>query len=151
MSKFHRTVVTIAAFASVACSTSAPSPAADTASPAGVAGRLEEHGELELLNVTATPTVDALTFRGTVRNPYDQPIEGIRLVMQVRSDPTLDAPELARSQRVMDAKLAPGDHVPFEIAVKIVPESLAHPGFLLQAFASSRAGEKLPTPPIWRE
>ena len=133
----------------VACSTTGTSIAADEAPPTD-GGRSIEHGELELLNVTATPSVDSLTFRGTVRNPYER-VEGIRLVMQVRSDPSPESPEMARAQKVMDTKLATGDHVPFDITVKITPGSIAQPGFLLQAFAMSRGDEKLSPPPIWRE
>jgi hypothetical protein len=109
------------------------------------------HGELEILNLTATPSMDALTFRGTARNPYDEPIDGIRLIMQVRSDSDPGSPELARAQKVLDAKLPPTAHTAFEIAVKISPSTLGEPGLALRAFAIQRGDEVLPRTPMWRE
>lgn len=128
-----------------------PARASDPASKEATAGRDIRHGELEILNVTATPSVDALTFRGTARNPYDQPVDGIRLIMQVRGDPSPDAPEIARAQKVLDARLGTGEHTAFEIAVKVDPTTLSQPGLLLRAFAIQRGGEVLPRTPIWRD
>lgn len=130
-------------------------PAAAADAPAAAKDEAQQrdttHGELEILNVTATPSLDALTFRGTVRNSYEQPIDGIRLIMQIRSDTGPESPELARAQKVLDAKLAPTEHTAFEIEVKVDPSKLAEPGLLLRAFAMQRGEEMLPRTPIWRD
>jgi hypothetical protein len=139
--------IAIAVFVAHPClAAEEPEKAKDAAAERDIA-----HAELEVLNLTATPSINSLTFRGTVRNSYDQPIDGIRLIMQVRSDPKPEAPELGRAQKVLEARLAPGEHTAFDIAVKIDPASLAEPGLLLRAYAMKRGEEVLSRPPIWRE
>ena len=149
MSNLHRKTIALATLFLFVSLPVAAADAPDAKEPS--VERDTAHGELEILNLTATPSLGSLTFRGTVRNVYDQPIEGIRLIMQVRSDPTADSPELARAQKVLDLKLAPAEHASFEIAANIDPATLANPGLLLRAFAMKRGDEALPRTPIWRD
>jgi hypothetical protein len=108
------------------------------------------YGRLEMLNVTTTPKVDTLTFRGTFRNQFNDPVDGIRVVLRILQDPSPTSPELARAQKVLDAHLEPGAHMPFEITAKVRPASLANVGFFLNGFAVTRGGEELPISPLWK-
>jgi hypothetical protein len=119
-------------------------PAADEDKP------LDEgfvHGQLELLNVTTTP--DSLTFRGTFRNQFNDPVDGIRVVLRVLQDPSPTAPELARAQKVLDTHLEPAEHASFEISATVQTKSLANVGLFLHGFAVRRGGEELPISPLW--
>lgn len=107
------------------------------------------YGQLELLNVTTTPKDDSLTFRGTFRNQFNDPVDGIRVVLRILSDPSPTAAEVARAQKILDEHLEPAAHVPFEITAKVRPDSLANVGLFLHGFAIHRGGEELPISPLW--
>jgi hypothetical protein len=107
------------------------------------------YGELELLNVTTNATADSITFRGTFRNHFDQPVDGIRVVLRILSDPSPAALELTRAQKVLDTHLEPAAHVAFDISAQANPNSLGNVGLYLNGFAVHRGGEELPIPPIW--
>ncbi len=107
------------------------------------------YGELELLNVTTNLGIDSLTFRGTFRNKFDQPVDGIRVVLRILSEPSPTAPELTRAQKILDTHLEPAAHVAFEITAEAKPTSLANVGLYLNGFAIRRGGEELPISPLW--
>lgn len=115
------------------------------------ANQQADYGELTLQNVTTTPNIDSLTFRGTFRNRFDDPVDGIRVVLRIMQEPSPTAPVIARAQKVLDDHLEPGAHIGFEITVKVKPTSLANPGIFLHGFAVRRGGEELPISPLWEE
>lgn len=110
-----------------------------------------DYGKLELLNVTTTPLVDAITFRGSFRNPFNEATDGIRIVLRIAQEPGENAPTLVREQKVLDTHLEPGEHTPFEITAKVRPQSLANAGLYLHGFAVRRGGQELPVSPLWGE
>jgi len=108
-----------------------------------------DYGDLEIINVTTTPRIDSLTFQGSFRNQFEQPVDGIRVVLLISQDPSEKAPILARAHKVLDTHLEPDEHTPFEITAKIRPNSLNNAGLRLYGFAIRRGGEELPVSPLW--
>jgi hypothetical protein len=124
-------------------------PAQDQAAPKPIRG--QEYGRLEMMNITTTPAIDSLTLRGLFRNPYDEPIEDIRIVLRITSDSSPTSRILVRAQNLMETVLEPGASVPFAITAKVNPESLTDVGMFLDGFAVRRGGEVLPVSPVWEE
>jgi len=125
-----------------------------TRHPTGDSSATDErfaYGELELLNVTTTPDIDSLTFRGVFRNEFDEPVDGIRVVLRILHDKDPTSGEIVRAQEILDAHLEPAEHMPFEITAKVRPTSLANVGLFLHGFAVHRGGEVLPISPLWQE
>jgi len=90
-----------------------------------------------------------LKIRGRIRNPYDQPVDGVRLVLRILSMPGPQGRELDRFQRVLDERFEGGGQTPLRLDVQTMYGSFG--GFVLQAFAIRRGGQTLPLPAEWKE
>jgi len=147
-----KSVVRLAVFVvlgGVAASCASQQPAKDAVAPKVIRG--QEYGRLEMFNVTTSPTIDSVILRGVFRNPYDEPIEGIRVVLRFTENRDPKSRIILRAQNQMDSRLAPGETVPFAISVKADPHELVGAGTLLEGCAMRRGGEVLPASPAWQE
>jgi len=149
MTRLIRTRVAVALAAlslTLSCTTVQP-PSGDSSATA----ERFAHGQLELLNVTTTPAIDSPTFRGIFRNEFDEPVDGIRVVLRILHEKDPTSGEIVRAQETLDAHLEPAEHMAFEITAKVRPTSLANVGMYLHGFAVRRGGEELPISPLWQE
>ena len=132
---------------------SVPSPPARSASqeddPATVP--LSEFGQLQVFVTSQLTDGRNLKLRGLIRNPYAEPVEGIRLVFRMLSTPSADARELDRRQQVMEQRLAGGEQTALRFDVQTMYAGASGGGFVVQAFGIKRGGVELPLPPDWRE
>jgi hypothetical protein len=90
-----------------------------------------------------------IRVRGIVRNPYAQPVEGIRLVFRLLTRDAESAPELDSFQEVRRDRLEAGMQVPVSWDIYTMYAGMPGGGFKLEAFAVTRAGVAVPLPPDW--
>lgn len=133
----------------VAASCTSHQPAKDAAAAKAIPG--QEYGRLEMFNITTSPTIDSMILRGVFRNPYDEPVEGIRVVLRVTETKDPKSRVILREQKEMDSRVEPGGTVPFAIPAKAEPHSLEGVGILLEGCAIRRGGELLPVSPAWQQ
>jgi len=109
-------------------------------------------GQLAIFITDQTTDGRNLKLRGLVANPYDVPVDGVRLVFRIRSTVNPTSRTLDRFQKVMNLHLAPAARAPlsWDIQTMYAGQS-GMSGFSLQAFAIKRGEETLPLPPEWRE
>lgn len=124
-----------------------------TAAPKVEAGKplsYADYGQLEIAYAKSVPagSEDKLSF--SVRNPYSQTVEGVRVIFRVTSTRESDGLELARVQKEFDVTVERGNVSPIEI---VVPPEVRQrgAGTFLHAYAIERGGQELPLPPEWRE
>lgn len=148
------TVVTLLLGSAAAVSSCAP-PAAvrrQAALAAQAPPPLSQYGQLQVFTTSQSTDGRNIRLRGTIRNPYAQPVEGVRLIFRILSSPSPDARELDREQRVVDGHLDAGAAMPLRWDLQTMYAGQSSPsGFTLQAFAAKRGGQSLPAPPGWRE
>jgi hypothetical protein len=113
--------------------------------------RGQEYGRLEMMNVTSTSHIDSLTLRGIFKNPYDETVDGIRVVLRITEQRSPTSAVIVRAQDLMDTSLEPGATVPFAITAKVDPTTLINVGMYLEGFAVRRGDELLPVSPAWEE
>lgn len=90
-----------------------------------------------------------LKIRGRIRNPYTEPVDGVRLVLRILTVPSPEGRQLDRFQQVLDEHLAGGEQTPLRLDVQTMYGGQG--GFIVQAFAIRRNGQPLPAPPDWKE
>ncbi len=139
-------------------STAVPScaPVRSTAPAASVADRrqipLSEFGQLQIFSPGLMTDGRNIKVRGRVRNPYPEPIEGIRVVFLMMASPENGVRVLDRFQEVLDDRLASGEQAPLRFDVQTMYAGMGGMNrFELLAFAIKRGGHDLPLPPDWKE
>ena len=110
---------------------------------------LAERGVLQVFVTDQLTDGRNLKIRGRIRNPYDQPVDGVRLVLRILSMPGPQGHELDRFQQVLEERFGGGEQIPLRLDVKTMYGSFG--GFVLQAFAIRRGGQTLPLPAEWKE
>ena len=138
----------------LSCGPPAASPrTAPAAAPSGdlptIDALLAEHGVLQVFVTDQLTDGRNLKIRGRIRNPYDQPVDGVRLVLRILSMPGPQGHELDRFQQVLDERFEGGAQIPLRLDVQTMYGSFG--GFVLQAFAIRRGGQSLPLPAEWKE
>jgi hypothetical protein len=124
-------------------------PAAASSDLSAVDPVLAERGVLQIFVTDQLTDGRNLKIRGRIRNPYDQPVDGVRLVLRILSMPGPQGRELDRFQQVLDERVGGGEQIPLRFDVQTMYGSFG--GFVLQAFAIRRGSEALPLPPEWKE
>jgi hypothetical protein len=111
---------------------------------------LRGFGQLQVFITSQTTDGRNLKLRGLIRNPYLEPIEGVRLVFRILSAPSADARELDRMYKVLDDHLAGGEQTALRWDLQTM-YAQGGGGFQILAFAIKRGGQPLPAPPDWKE
>jgi hypothetical protein len=126
-------------------------PEAAAASPdlPAVDPALAERGVLQIFVTDQLTDGRNLKIRGRIRNPYDQPVDGVRLVLRILSMPGPQGHELDRFQQVLEERVEGGAQIPLRLDVQTMYGTFG--GLTLQAFAIRRGGQTLPLPPEWKE
>jgi len=119
-----------------------------SAACAGAAGR--EFGQLQVFITGQMTDGRNIHLRGLIRNPYLEPIEGVRVLLQVLSAPSMQGRELDRIQKVLDVHLESGERTALRLDIQTMYAGASGSGFRLQAFAITRGGQALPPPPDWK-
>lgn len=113
---------------------------------------LSELGQLQVFITGQTTDGRNIKLRGLIRNPYSDPVEGVRVIFRMLTAPSADARELDRVQKVLEEQLASGEQTALRLDVQTMYAGQSGmSGFSLQAFAIKRGGQVLPPPPGWKE
>ncbi len=113
---------------------------------------LAEFGQLQIFSTGLMTDGRNIKVRGLIRNPYPEPIEGIRVVFLMMASPEENARVLDRFQQVLDERLPSGAQTTLRFDVQTMYAGIGGMNrFELQAFAIKRAGRDLPLPPGWTE
>ena len=91
-----------------------------------------------------------LKLRGRVRNPYPDPVDGVRIICHILSEPGPNARELDRFETQTEDHLEPGAQAPLRFDVQTMYAGASWSGFRLEAFAVKRGNESMPVPAGWR-
>lgn len=111
-----------------------------------------EFGELQIFSTGLMTDGRNLKVRGLIRNPYSEPIDGIRVIFRMLASPEDGAREVDRFQRVLDHRLAAGEQTALRFDVQTMYAGMGGMNrFELAAFAIARGGQALPPPPGWKE
>jgi hypothetical protein len=148
------TAALLASLVAISCAppTAAPPTPPEAAAPheqLAVDPVLAERGVLQIFVTDQLTDGRNLKIRGRIRNPYDQRVDGVRLVLRILSMPGSQGHELDRFQQVVDEPVAAGEQIPLRLDVQTMYGSFG--GLTLQAFAIRRGGQTLPLPPEWKE
>lgn len=129
-----------------------PSPvdAGAATTPEAVPEPLNGLGQLQVFVTGQMTDGRNIKLRGLIRNPYTDPVEGVRLIFRMLSAPDVHARELDRFQKVLGDRLDTGGQAAFSFDVQTMYAGASGAGFLIQAFAVKRAGQDLPLPPDWK-
>ena len=109
------------------------------------------YGKLERVKALQSIENDQLHLEVTVRNPFAEPVVGVRLLFRLLVSRDPDALEIVRKQKVHDGDLAPGAEVTIDLALPRQAGQRGSFGTFLEAFAVERGGKSLPLPPQWQE
>ncbi len=113
---------------------------------------LAEFGQLQIFSPGLMTDGRNIKVRGRVRNPYPEPIEGIRVVFLMMASPENGARVLDRFQEVLHDRLAYDEQAPLRFDVQTMYAGMGGMNrFELLAFAIKRGGQYLPLPPGWKE
>ena len=113
---------------------------------------LSEFGQLQIFSTGLTTDGRNIKVRGLIRNPYPEPVEGIRVVFLMLASPEDGARVLDRFQRLLDDRLASGEQTALRFDVQTMYAGMGGLNrFEIGAFAVKRGGQPLPPPPDWRE
>lgn len=108
----------------------------------------EAYGAFGHLETTVTqvrrPNCWKLMMRGRLHNPYDQAVDGVRLIVRLRASGE-EAREIERVEMALDLELDPGETVPFNREVP-TPCTSSFNDIAVVAFAAHRGASTLPTP-----
>jgi hypothetical protein len=104
-----------------------------------------EHGRLDTqVRQVRRPNCWALVIRGRVHNPYPEPVEGVRLVVRLRTSGQQPR-DLERLTTDLDKEIAPGASVGFDRELATSCTSTFN-DITVVAFALRRGAADLPTP-----
>ena len=141
-----------------ACATPSPPPAPpvpptrqETAAPTNATLPLAAFGQVQLLSTEIRTDADFIRLRGMMKNPYDEPVEGVRMICRILNDPSPTAVELDRFQRVLDVTLASGAQTSFNLDLQSNHAGTRFGSVRVQAFAIKRGDRTMPLPPEWRQ
>ncbi len=107
-------------------------------------------GQLQVYTPSLSSDGRRIRIRGMVRNPYAEPVDGVRLVFRLLSRQDARANEFERMQRTLDARVAPDGHVSIHWDVESGYAGTPGWSFELQAFAVRRGGEAVQPPAGWQ-
>lgn len=149
------TLVFTFALGAAACGPPQPRPL-DSAPPASASAvvdpALAEYGVLQVFVTDQLTDGRNIKIRGLIRNPYDEAVEGVRLVLRILTIPGPEGRELDRFQRVLDTRIGPGEQTALRFdAQTMYAGQGGFTGFTLLAFGIRRGAHELPMPPQWRE
>lgn len=110
----------------------------------------EDWGRLEVSTGSLLTDGRNLRVRGTLRNPFPQPVEGVRVVFEIYAGgPAASARPLDTVQEEKAIRIAPGDTAPLRLDVQTM--YAADNRFLVAAFAKRVGDREIAPPPGWRE
>jgi len=135
----------------VSCAPPLPSkPDANAVNPHATISPLgRELGELEIFVTDQVTDGRNLMLRGTIRNPYPEATEGVRVVFIIVSE---SGRELDRAQRELGVKLAPGARTALRLDLQSMYFGQSGGSrFTIVAFAKARGGQPLDPPPDWKD
>lgn len=125
------------------CAAAKPAPAPSTGLP------LEANGQLALVRAVTQLSSDGTTLALTLKNPYLEPVHGVRVVYRVLVSREADAAEVARTQSSFSDTIEPGKEATVSISL---PPQAGQAGFgtFVHAFAMRRGDRDMTPPPFWR-
>ena len=112
---------------------------------------LAEYGVLQVFVTDQLTDGRNIKIRGLIRNPYNETVEGVRLVLRILTIPGPEGRELDRFQRVLDTRIGPDEQTALRVDAQTMYAGQSGFGFTLLAFGIRRGGHELPMPPQWRE
>ncbi|HYD47593.1 MAG TPA: hypothetical protein VEB21_04565 [Terriglobales bacterium] len=131
--------------ASASCSSSQPVTPAEAAAHAAT-----EAAQLEIPYARTVPKGNHAVLNFSVRNPYKEEVDGIRVVFRVTTSRDPGAPEVTRVQKELAGRVGAGNVQPFEIEVPAEARQRGA-GTYLRAYALRRGNEVVPLPPEWQK
>jgi hypothetical protein len=94
-------------------------------------------GQLQVFLTDQTTDGRLVKLRGLVRNPYREPVTGVRLVARILRTPGVDANPFESLQRSWDVTIPAGERVPLRWDLETIHASAAvlPGGLVVEAFA----------------
>lgn len=148
------TVGSIAVLSSCQTLQSPPPGPAEAPPAVGLEPPLSELGQLQVFVTDQTTDGRNIHLRGSIRNPYPDPVDGVRVMflMVTTPDPGQEPRELDRAQKVLSVRLASGERTILRLDLQSMYAGQAgRTRFALVAFAIKRGDQELPPPPDWKE
>src|SRR5262245_16174266 len=128
-----------------------PAPALEPASFLPAVDALQTgRGQLQVFTNGFVTDGRRIRVRGAIRNPYPEPVDGVRLVFLLLSRAGADAEVLETMQRVLDERVESGHTLSLHWDAESSYAGATGASFLLEAFAATRAGAPVAPPPGWR-
>jgi hypothetical protein len=93
-----------------------------------------------------------LQVRGSLRNPYAESTDGVRLMCQMATDSGDGGRKIEQFQKILTTAIAPGERQSFQFDIQTtLTASGKIGGIRVWAFAIKRGGVEMPRPPDWKD